>query len=465
MKLKRIVALLLISILMITTLAACTDKAEKKDDKGKTEKTETSTNTSTSSTTDASSSDKSTTEESSKYDVTQPITIEWWHALESQYQPTLDKVVADFESKNPNIKVEAIYQGSYSDLNEKLVAAQAAGTTLPAVTVANSPLIAEYGASGLCEILDPYIEATGFDIDDFGEGLVRSSSYDGQQVSLPFQISTQIMYYNKDMATAEGITIPTKWSEMDEFITKVAKVSGGTTERYATVIPGWDQWYFETFFLNNGVNIVNDDNVSTDLNSEKALSIAESIKKWHQDGTAYLAYGTGASADMRQNFLDGKAFSVIHTSSLYNMYVDNATFEVGMAWLPGGDTDYSEVGGNMLLIPAKNTQEVKNAGWALLTYLTSKDVNMVWAIETGYMPTRNSVTQTEEAKEFLKVKPAFDVIFDNLDKINPRIQHPAYTRLSSIWKEHLAKAVIENEDMKTSMDAAKKLIDEALEEE
>lgn len=398
-------------------------------------------------------------------EVTEAITIEWWHALESQYQPTLDKVIEDFESKYPNITVEAIYQGSYADLNEKLIAAQVAGTTLPAVTVANTPYVAEYGAAGVCEILNSYIEASGFEINDFGEGLIRASSYDGKQVALPFQISTQVMYYNKDMAKAEGITIPTKWSKMDEFMQKASIVNNGVTERYATVIPGWDHWYFETFFLNNGVNIVNDDNISTDLNSEAALGVAEQIKKWHQEGTAYLAYGTGASADMRQNFIDGNTFSVIHTSSLYDMYVDLADFEVGMAWLPGGKTDFSEIGGNILLIPSKNPQEIKNAGWALLSHLTSKDINMIWATETGYMPTRNSVLETEEAQVFLELKPEFKTIFDNLNKINPRIQHPSYTRLSSVWKESLAKSVIENEDMKKNMDYAKLLIDEALSEE
>ena len=72
--------------------------------------------------------------------------------------------------------------------------------------MANTPYVAEYGAGGLTEDLTPYIQATGFEIDDFGKGMVDASSYDGKQVALPFLISTQIMYYNKDMADAEGIT-------------------------------------------------------------------------------------------------------------------------------------------------------------------------------------------------------------------------------------------------------------------
>lgn len=440
MKFKKLLALLMVSTSLVATLSGCGGKKD----------------ASPSSTTPSASVDPN------KYAVTKPITIEWWHALESQYQPTLDKVIQNFQSKNPNITVKAVFQGSYADLNEKLVAASAAGTGLPALTVANTPYVAQYGDAGICEDLNPYIQATKFDIKDFGSGLITASSFDKKQVSLPFQISTQVMYYNMDMAAAEGIQIPKKWSEMDAFVAKAAKVSGGTTSRYATVVPGWDQWYFEPFFINNGIKIVDTKANKTDLNSDKALTIAKSIQKWQKDGSAYLAYGKDASANMRQTFLDGKAFSVIHTSSLYDMYVKNAKFKVGMAWLPSGDTSYSEIGGNVLLIPEKNTQEVKNAAWALLSYLESPEVNMIWAKETGYMPTRNSVINTQAGKDFLKEKPTFQVIFDNLNNIQPRIQHPAYSQLATIWMQNLAKGVIEGQDLKKLMDDGAKQINEVL---
>jgi multiple sugar transport system substrate-binding protein len=135
-----------------------------------------------------------------------------------------------------------------------------------------------------------------------------------------------------------------------------------------------------------------------------------------------------------------------------------------MHYLPGNLTRDSEIGGCVLLIPAKNSQEVKNAAWKLLTYLTGKDVNMLWARETGYMPTRNSVTLTAEGKAFLAEKPAFKAVFDNLDHIYPRIQHPAYSALSKIWMQEMAKVIIEGGDVASAMQKASKLIDEALQD-
>ena len=73
------------------------------------------------------------------YEVTEPITITWWHALEEQYAGTVDQIVNDFNNSQDLITVKAEYVGSYSDVNEALVAAHAAGSGLPAITVANTP--------------------------------------------------------------------------------------------------------------------------------------------------------------------------------------------------------------------------------------------------------------------------------------------------------------------------------------
>ena len=155
---------------------------------------------------------------------------------------------------------------------------------------------------------------------------------------------------------------------------------------------------------------------------------------------------------MRQNFIDGKAFSVVHTTSLYNTYVDQCDFEVGMSWLPGGDTKDQEIGGCSLLIPAKNDQATKNAAWQFMQYLCSKDVNMTWAEGTGYMPTRKSVLDTDEGKAFLEKKPAFQAILDNLDEINPRIQHKAWGQLATIWKNSMAEVMMEGGDVPSAME-------------
>lgn len=393
------------------------------------------------------------------YDVTEPITITWWHALEDQYSGLVQEVVDGFNNSQDLITVEAKYMGAYKDINEALVASHAAGTDLPAVCVANTDYVASYGDGGVFENLDPYIVATGYDVDDFSSGLLASSQFDGKQVALPFLHSTQVIYYNKTMADENGITVPETIEDFPAFLEAGAAACGG----YGTVVPGWDQWYFETLYLNEGVDIITDDN-TCDLNSDAAIGVTNMINDWCQDGLAYLAVGTDASAAMRQNFYDGKTFSVMHTSSLYNNYVDKCDFEVGMAWYPAASTGdkFSEVGGCVLGIPAKNDQATKNAAWQFLQYLCGKEVNMKWAAGTGYLPTRNSVLQTEEGVEFLKEKPAFQCIFDNLNLINPRIQNAAWSELATTWKNAMDTMLVQGGDIQTESDNMVDEIDEIL---
>ena len=398
----------------------------------------------------------------SKYEVTEPITITWWHALESQYDELVADVVKKFNATQSLITVEAQYIGSYKDINEALVAAHAAGTGLPAVAVANTDYVASYGDSGLYENLDPYIAGTGYDVDDFSAGLLLSSQYEGKQVALPFLHSTQVIYYNKTMADENGWTIPEKIEDFTPFLAEVHSKKGID----GTVVPGWDQWYFETMYLNEGVQIITGDN-DCDLNSETALGVTNMIKGWCDAGDAYFAAGTDASATMRQNFYDQKTFSVMHTSSLYNNYVSKCPdFEVGMAWYPAATTGdkNSEVGGCVLGIPSKNDQATKNAAWQFLQFLCGKEVNMEWAEGTGYLPTRNSVLNTEEGKEFLEKKPAFQCIFDNLNLINPRIQNAAWSELATTWKNYMEVMMNQDGDVTSGSNDMVTEINEILED-
>ena len=138
-------------------------------------------------------------------------------------------VVKKFNETQSLITVEAQYIGSYKDINEALVAAHAAGTGLPAIAVANTDYVASYGDSGLFENLDPYIEGTSYDTDDFSAGLLLSSQFEGKQVALPFLHSTQVIYYNKTMADANGWTIPEKIEDFTPFLAEVLRFRAGTS--------------------------------------------------------------------------------------------------------------------------------------------------------------------------------------------------------------------------------------------
>lgn len=405
----------------------------------------------------------------SRYDVTEPITIQWWHAHEDQLHEYLEYMIDRFHEQNPLITVEPVYIGSYTEINTQLIAAVASGE-VPALATANTSYPPSYGAAGITEVLDPYIEAYGFDVEDFGEGLIAATSYDGKQIVLPYLISTQVMYYNATAAEEEGIEMPKTFDEMEAFLEKATIFNeDGTTARYGTVFGGWDYWYYETLFMNNGVEVILEDGLSTDLNGPASVYVTSKMKEWIDKGYAYYAYGTGASTNMRQLFWDGGAFSVFHTSSLYDTYVQNVgdKFEVGMAWLPGGEDGVSfksEVGGATILIPAVATQRQKNAAWQFMMFMASPEMNLYWADKTGYFPTRQSVMGTPEYEEYLERKPAMSNIVSMSSWINPRNLHPAYDTIANEWRHALALIFNEGAPVQSTLDNLAQTVEEILED-
>lgn len=402
------------------------------------------------------------------YEVTEPITIQWWHAHEDRFTPQIEYMIEKFEEENPLITVEPVYIGNYGEINTQLIAAIASGE-VPALCTANTSYPPSYGAAGICEVLDSYIEATNYDIADFGEGLIAATSYEGQQICLPYLISTQVMYYDQDAADAEGITMPKTFDEMDAFLEKATLFNeDGTTKRYGTVIAGWDYWYYEMLYKNNGVNVINEDGLTTDLNGEAATYVTTKINEWIQKGYAYYAYGTDASPNMRQLFWDGGAFSVFHTSSLYDLYVSQSNFTVGMAWLPGGmdgESFRSEVGGSVILIPAMASQAQKNAAWVFLQFMTSPEINLYWADNTGYFPTRQSVLATDAVAEYLERKPAMKNVMEMTQWINPRNQNPAYDTVANLWRNQLAQIFVEGAPVQDILDDLAAEVTEELEDQ
>ncbi len=402
------------------------------------------------------------------YEVTEPITIQWWHAHEDRFNPQIEYMIEKFNESNPLITVEPVYIGSYGQINTQLIAAVASGE-VPALCTANTSYPPSYGAAGICEVLDPYIAATNYDVADFGEGLIAATSYEGEQVCLPYLISTQVMFYNKDVADSEGLAIPKTFDEMDAFLEKATVFNeDGTTKRYGTVFAGWDYWYFEMLYKNNGINVINEDGLTTDLNGEAAVYITSKISEWIEKGYAYFAYGTDASPNMRQLFWDGGAFSVFHTSSLYDLYVGESDFTVGMSWLPGGNDGVSfksEVGGSVILVPAKASQVQKNAAWVFLQFMTSPEINLYWADNTGYFPTRQSVLATDAVTEYLERKPSMKNVMEMSAWINPRNQFPAYDMVANLWRDSLALVFVEGAPVQETLDELAMEVTEELEDQ
>ena len=378
------------------------------------------------------------------YAVTAPVNIVFWHSLSSDADVgLLTSMVKDFEATQPNVTVTMEYIGSYNAINEKLVAAHAANSGLPGLTIINVPRLASYAQGGLTENMNPYIEANNYDMSDFGAGFVDAMNVDGAQVALPFMQSGQVFFYNKTVLDSLGLTFPTQWSEMDEYVKTVYEKTG----KSAISIIGYDNAYFYNLFVNAGAYMINEDGLTTGLDNPATFELIKQLADWVDKGYVTWYYSGDAASNAQASFTSGETMGVLYTTTLYDDYKAASNFEVAIALNPKAETAYHMVAGGTLIIPSKNTQEVKNAAFLLASFLAGPTNNVEWAKTTSYLTTRKSVVGTPEYEEYLKILPAMRIVLENLDLMVKKIQHPLFDTCGDIFERNLAEMLLEDVDL------------------
>ncbi|WP_079910847.1 ABC transporter substrate-binding protein [Paenibacillus sp. 32352] len=373
-----------------------------------------------------------------------PITIQYWHSHSEEQMAGVNYMISEFNKKYPNITVEPVFQGGYTDLHKKLQAAVAAND-VPAVTNVEVSALPNFADGGVFADLGPYIKRDGVDLNDFSKGMLQAYSFKDKQYGFPLIVSTSVMVYNKTMFDQLGVKPPQTWSEIEEFNKKVTVKENGKTTRYAFSVPGWDTWYYDPWISNGGGTILTKDNKSG-FDQPDSLRWAQNFQKWIKDGSMQMGYGKGASDVMRQMFLEGKVGMVQHSSAIIKTYVQNAKFEVGVSFIPGDKERKSHIGGAGIVLMNGANAKQKEAGWKFLKFMVSAENNIKWADYTGYLPTHKSVVNTDEGKKYFEKWPQYKAVFENFDNVAPRIQHPAYPEFSEKYKEVVGKMVLNNED-------------------
>lgn len=170
----------------------------------------------------------------------------------------IEKICADFNAENPDIVVDPVYTGNYDDTVTKIQTAIQGGTP-PDVFVSLATQRFTMASTGMAMPLDDLIAADGDEgkayIDDFLSGFMEDSYVDGKIYSIPFQRSTEILFYNKDAFKEVGLDpekAPATWDELVEDAQKLTNEN-----RYGVGIAlnsGSAQWTFTGFCLQNSKN-------------------------------------------------------------------------------------------------------------------------------------------------------------------------------------------------------------------
>jgi sn-glycerol 3-phosphate transport system substrate-binding protein len=165
----------------------------------------------------------------------------------------VDGIVADFEAENPDIDVNAIYAGNYDDTRIKALAALNSGEPAQ-LSVMFSIDVYDLIEQDLIVPFDDLVEgeAERAWLDGFYPALMANGQVEGKTWGVPFQRSTIVAYYNKDMFREAGLDperAPGTWDELVEMGKALT-----TEDHHGLMIPstGYPYWMFQALAIQNG---------------------------------------------------------------------------------------------------------------------------------------------------------------------------------------------------------------------
>lgn len=400
-------------------------------------------------------------------------TISFWHSMGGVNGQAIDTLVQKFNDENEyGITVEAEYQGSYDDALNKLKSAQIGnmGADLVQVYEIGTRFMIE---SGWIVPMQSMVNADEYDTSVLESNLAAYYTINDMLYSMPFNSSTPLMYYNKDMFDAAGITeIPDSLESIAQIGDKL--LDSGAQEVMSLGVYGW---FFEQFIGKQGLEYANNGNGRTEAATAVAFdengAAANILNEWKNLYDLGYAPNVGKGGDAGlADFSAGKsAITLGSTASLKQILQDvDGKFEVGTAYFPkvkSTDEGGVSIGGASLWALDNNDPKKLRATWEFVKFLISPESQAFWNAETGYFPVNVDAHDEDVFKENIEKYPQFETAIDQLHDSAPQYAGA----LLSVFSE--ARAIVEseiesmlngNETVDEAVDSMASQINDAIEE-
>jgi multiple sugar transport system substrate-binding protein len=127
-------------------------------------------------------------------------------------------LITSFEKAEPDIDVQLIEASDREDLLTRLSTSLAGGSP-PDLFLMNYRFYGQFAARGVLEPLEPYAEdSEAFELDEFYPQAVEAFRWDGAVTCLPQNISSLVVYYNRDLFRRFGVPPPTNAMPWTDFV-------------------------------------------------------------------------------------------------------------------------------------------------------------------------------------------------------------------------------------------------------
>jgi len=338
--------------------------------------------------------------------------ISFWHGLDGQAGEAVDALVKQFNQSQGEVEVKAVYKGTYPQVLAAALSAyrqKAPPHLVQVYEVGTQSVILSDAIVPVYRLMQQQKMAVNWA--DFLETVTRYYSKDGKLYSMPFNVSTPILYYNKDVFKKAGLgdTPPGTWPDVEAASRKIL-AAGAATCGFTTPSPSWTilentfPWHDQPFATNqNGYTGLD---TKLLINSDFGLMHVGAFARWQQEHI--FAYG-GQEGQPNSKFIDGECAMVLQSSGSIGGFKKSLTFGWGTGPLPHWGPPYpreNTILGGATLWALRGHAPADDKGVAqFLKHLLEPAQQRWWVATTGYVPITKAAVKSLEADAFYTQNP------------------------------------------------------------
>ncbi|ARI75850.1 ABC transporter substrate-binding protein [Halobacillus mangrovi] len=386
------------------------------------------------------SGEEGTSENSEGESSDEVVTLTWARGQDSTQAS--EKLIEEFNKKNPNIQVELREMPSDTGQQHDAYVTQLNAESSE-IDVMDMDVIwpAEFAQAGYVLELDRFIQRDGIDMDKYNQGAVSAANFNGKQWAMPKFIDTGMLFYRTDIVSEDEV--PQTWDELIESA-QAKKGEGGTEFGYLMQAKQYEGLVCNVveFIHAYGGQILDDSGEVAVDSPETVKGISKLVEIANSDFVPGNI-NTFTEVESHTAFIEGQSPYIRNWPYQWNLANDENESEivgnVGVAPLPAGDEgSAAALGGWMAGI--NKYSEHKEEAWEFVKFMTGPEGQKISAIYGGLAPT---LPELFEDEEILEANPFFkeEGFQKALEGAVSRPVAPNYPEVSEIIQINVSKAI------------------------
>lgn len=384
--------------------------------------------------------------------VDKPVTISFYNynlASASAGADATKELIAGFEKKFPNIKVETVAVPS-NEIMSRVQADIVAGKQPDVAQLVFRDLIyiaSDLGANALEDMVDAK------ELKDQFAGMIPQGlelgKVDGKTYGLAYTFSTPILFYNGDLFKQAGLDPekpPRTWDDVNAAGKAIKEKTGKNGFFPGAYGPTDGTFVYQSIVMSNGGK-VRDGNKLTFADRDAADAVK--MLRGMVDSGAHAKIDPASGPD---TLAAGNMGMFLYTSALLSSVKKSAQgkFDLRLAPMPSfGDKPTAPTNSGSALFVFSKDPDKQRASYELLKYLTSKEAYTIITSKIGYLPLRlDIVDDPNYLGPWLEENPMFRANIKQLDRLTANIAFPGpnYRQVEKMMMDGVREAVFGNGD-------------------